>query len=97
MFMTGVVGFIFSTLAFGPGQPEVETNKPFARLIAPFGEFQIGSPEVQIDPRFLVDEQDLVLQKTRWAATTGSSLEQILKAQNIDTVVIVRVKPPFHT
>lgn len=87
---------IFSTLAFSPGQPEVETNKPFAQLIAPFGDFQVGSPEVQIDSRFLVDEQDLILQKTRWSATTGSSLEQILKAQGIDTVVIVRWRTSCH-
>lgn len=87
---------IFSTLAFSPGQPEVEANKPFARLIAPFGEFQVGSPEVQIDPRFVVDGNDLVLQKTRWSATTGNSLEQILKAQGIDTVVIVCARKSSH-
>ncbi|KAJ5281241.1 Isochorismatase hydrolase [Penicillium angulare] len=79
---------VFSTLAFTRGQPEVEANKPFARLIFPFGSFEAGSKDTQIDSRFLVDDKDIVLQKTRWSATTGSSLEQILKAQGIDTVVI---------
>lgn len=80
---------VFSTLAFACGQPEVEANKPFARLIAPFGKFESGSKDTQIDSRFLVDDKDIVIQKTRWSATTGNSLEQILKAQGIDTVVIV--------
>lgn len=81
---------IFSTLSFSPNQHEVAPDSPFSRLIAPFGDFRNGSSEVQICDDFQVDEKDLILQKTRWSATTGSALEQILKAQNIKTVVIVR-------
>jgi nicotinamidase-related amidase len=81
---------IFSTLSFSPNQHEVAPNSPIARLISPFGDFKNGSPEVRIYDMFKVDDKDLILQKTRWSATTGSALEQILKAQNIKTVVIVR-------
>jgi nicotinamidase-related amidase len=80
---------IFTTLAFSRGQPEVEINKPFSRLIASFGSFEDGSPNTNIDPRFVVDNNDILLRKTRWSVTTGSNLEQILKAQGIDTVIIV--------
>lgn len=80
---------IFSTLSFSPNQHEVAPDTPFARLIAPFRDFKDGSSEVQIYDVFKVDEKDLILRKTRWCATTGSALEQILKAQNIKTVVIV--------
>ena len=80
---------VFTTLAFHPGQPELEANKPFARLIEPFGTFEDGTPGVEIDKRFHIDHRDVVLRKTRWSATTGNHLEQILKAQNIDTVIIV--------
>lgn len=80
---------VFSTLSFNPGQPEVQPNSPFANLIVPYGEFRNGSPEVQIDGHFKVDEEDVVLQKTRWSATMGNALEQILKARNIKTVIIV--------
>ena len=80
---------IFTSLSFSHGQPEIERNKPFANLIAPFGTFEAGSPEAQIDSRFKVDEKDVVLPKTRGAATTGNALEQILKAQGIETVIIV--------
>ncbi|OBT67286.1 hypothetical protein VE03_02623 [Pseudogymnoascus sp. 23342-1-I1] len=79
---------VFTSLAFNRGQPELEVNKPFARLIAPFGSFEDGSPGVNIYPHFTVDEKDVVLRKTRWSATTGNNLKQILKAQRIDTVVI---------
>ncbi|CAL5870127.1 uncharacterized protein PFLUO_LOCUS4362 [Penicillium psychrofluorescens] len=79
---------IFTTLSFSPGQPEVESDTPFSKLIEPFGSFEQGSPEVQIYPEFTIDEKDIVLQKTRWSATSGNSLEQILRAQGIDTVVI---------
>jgi hypothetical protein len=81
---------VFSTLSFSPGQPEVQPDSPFANLISSYGEFANGSPEVQIDGHFKVDEKDLILHKTRWSATMGNALEQILMAQNIKTVVIVR-------
>lgn len=80
---------IFSTLSFYPGQPELLLGSPFANLIAGFGEFANGSPEVQIDQSFTVDEMDIVLQKTRWSATMGNSLEQILNARGIKTLIIV--------
>ncbi|KAJ5729426.1 uncharacterized protein N7483_003934 [Penicillium malachiteum] len=86
---------VFSTLAFNRGKPEVDANTPFGQLIAPFGDFEIGSADVQIDPRFTIDEEDMILHKTRWSATTGNSLEQILKAQGIDTVIIVSMQESY--
>lgn len=80
---------VYTTLAFNRGQPELEANKPFARLIESFGTFEFGTPSAEIDKRFQLDEKDVVLRKTRWCATTGNNLEQILKAQGIDTVIIV--------
>ncbi|KAJ5223822.1 hypothetical protein N7468_008364 [Penicillium chermesinum] len=79
---------IFSTLALSIGQPELEAHKPFSDLIAPLGTFEMGSPEVQIDSRFAVDKKDVIVCKTRWSATMGNSLEQILRANKIDTVII---------
>lgn len=80
---------IFSTLSFERGQPEVQDNTPFARLIAPFGTFEHNSDEVKVASQFHTDENDVILNKTRWSATMGNSIEQILKAQRIDTVIIV--------
>lgn len=80
---------IFTTLFFKPGEPELAQDASFGKLIRDFGSFAAGSSAVQIASNFEVDSKDVVLQKTRWYAGSGNSLEQILKARNIDTVVIV--------
>ena len=80
---------LHTRLTFSPGQPELEGNKPFATPIAPFHSYEEGSPNVGIDPRFALDENDIVPRNTRWVATTANNLEQILKAQHIDTLVII--------
>ena len=84
---------IFTTLFFAHRtQPELvsDGDTPFVKLLDPMRpHFVKDSPAVQIDSRFLVDEHDIVLQKTRWYAGAGNSLEQILQAQKIDTVIIV--------
>lgn len=80
---------IFTTLFFNPGRPELAEGKPFHRLIDAFDSFEAGSAAVQITRHFMIGEKDIVLQKTRWYAGAGNGLEQILKAQNIDTVILV--------
>ncbi|OTA99019.1 hypothetical protein M426DRAFT_68594 [Hypoxylon sp. CI-4A] len=79
---------IFTTLFFNPGQPELTKTAPFGKLVDGFNTFAAGSPEVQIASSFTVDEKDIVLQKTRWYAGAGNSLEQILKSQNINIVIL---------
>lgn len=86
---------IFTCLFFSsPAQPELAKDSPFTKLLQGYGSFGKGSPGVQIDPNFMVDEKDVILQKTRWYAGAGNSLEQILRAQSIDTVIIVRIHCP---
>lgn len=80
---------IFSSLHFDHGEPELASNSPFTRLVKSYGNFATDSPEVQIAPHFQVRPEDVLLQKTRWYAGEGNKLQQILKVQNIDTVVIV--------
>lgn len=84
---------IFTSLFFSnPSQPELAASDsaPFTKLLRGFNtKFEQGSRGVQIDPSFVVDDQDVVLQKTRWYAGMGNALEQILKAQDIETVIIV--------
>ncbi|KAI1391786.1 Isochorismatase hydrolase [Hypoxylon trugodes] len=79
---------IFTTLFFNSGEPELAKTAPFGKLLEGFGSFAAKSDAVQIAPNFTTDEKDIVLQKTRWYAGAGNSLEQILRAQNIDTVIL---------
>lgn len=86
---------IFTALSFSSAkQPELSQPSPFAKAIHNIGLFEKDSPDVEIDPRFEVDGADIVLSKTRWYAGSGNSLEQILKAQNIDNVILVGVSSP---
>lgn len=84
---------IFTRLFFDHGQPELARGAPFTELVGGFGHFATGSAGAQVASHFTVDEKDVVLQKTRWYAGAGNSLEQILRAQNIDTVIIVCHQP----
>ncbi|CAH0028418.1 unnamed protein product [Clonostachys rhizophaga] len=82
---------IFTSLTFSqPSCPELTKGSPFSKLLEGFGpeNFAKGRPEVEIHPKFKVHENDIVVAKTRWSGTSGNSLGQLLKAQNIDTVVI---------
>ncbi|VUC28248.1 unnamed protein product [Clonostachys rosea] len=82
---------IFTSLTFSQSScPELAKDSPFLKLLDGFGRerFAKGRSEVEIHPNFRVDEHDIVLAKTRWSATSGNSLEQLLKAQSIDTVII---------
>ncbi|RDW77889.1 isochorismatase hydrolase-3 [Coleophoma crateriformis] len=80
---------IFTTLYFSnTAQLKLTKSGPFTKLLEPFGTLEKSSPGVQIASNFSVDEKDIVIQKTRWYAGPGNSLEQILRAQNIDTVIL---------
>lgn len=80
---------IFTSLVLSAGQPELAKDAPFTKLANDFDPFTAGSAAVKTSPSFAVYERDIVLQKTRWYAAAGNTLEQILRAQNIDTVIIV--------
>lgn len=81
---------IFTTLSFSTqNRPELVQPSAFSRLLEGFGDFDKGSNAVQIHQNFQTDEKDIILQKTRWYAGEGNPLEQILRSQNIDTVVLV--------
>ncbi|CAM1510059.1 Fc.00g003940.m01.CDS01 [Cosmosporella sp. VM-42] len=80
---------IFTSLYFSnPTQSDLPTHAPFTKLVNAFGNFNEGSPEVQIAPHFKVDDDDIVLRKTRWYAGAGNNMEEILKDKYIDTVII---------
>ncbi|KAM0215183.1 hypothetical protein ACHAQD_008511 [Fusarium lateritium] len=82
---------VFTSLYFSNSfQPELSSdiNAPFTMLVREFDPFIKGSDAVRIYPEITVDDEDIVLQKTRWYAGAGNALEQILRTQNIDTVII---------
>lgn len=84
---------IFTRIYFSNARkPEVKPGSGFAGVSAPLG--TANETATQIYEAFEVDEAagDVVLQKTRYYAGTGNALEEILRSQGIDTVVLSGVR-----
>lgn len=69
-------------------QPEIGPDSPFGQVAGDLG--TAASEDTQLHPAFQVDIDagDVVLQKTRYYAGAGNSLEQILNTQQIKTVIL---------
>lgn len=81
---------IFTRIYFTTAQkPEIGPETPFGIVTAPFGNVTETSPITQIYSAFDVLDTDVVLQKARYYAGAGNALEEILRAQEIDTVILV--------
>lgn len=73
-------------------QPEIGPQSPFAQVAGTLG--TSADPLTEIYSAFQVNETrgDVVLQKTRYYAGAGNGLEEILRAQRIDTVVLSGIR-----
>jgi nicotinamidase-related amidase len=84
-----LVGFVHT--AFEPGYPEVSpNNKAFSR-IAGTGAMIEGSPGTRFDPRIAPIGDEPVITKHRVGAFGSTPLDQILRARNIDTIVLTGI------
>lgn len=84
---------IFTRIYFSNARkPEVKPGSGFASVSAPLTTANATATQIYSD--FRVDETagDVVLQKTRYYAGTGNALEEILRAQGIDTVILSGVR-----
>ncbi|OCL07268.1 cysteine hydrolase family protein [Glonium stellatum] len=80
---------IFTRIYFTTVQkPEIGLETPFGIAVAPLGNITETSAVSQIYSAFDVLDTDVVLQKTRYYAGAGNGLEEILRAQGIDTVIL---------
>jgi nicotinamidase-related amidase len=79
---------IYAVVQFRKGFPEISPrNKLFAGL-KESGRFLEGTPGAEIHPRVATKPGDIVVTKRRVGAFTTSDLETILRANNIDTLVL---------
>lgn len=84
---------IFTRIYFtNSHKPEIGPGVPFAAVGGTAG--TANDTETMLYPAFHVDEAagDAVLQKTRYYAGAGNGLEEILRAQKIDTVVLSGIR-----
>jgi len=75
-------------VAFAPGYPEVSRrNRSFAALAAD-AQMTLGEPAVEPHQRLLRGNGELVVTKKRVSAFAGSDLELVLRAKDVDHLVL---------
>ncbi|GAM42597.1 hypothetical protein EIK77_007316 [Talaromyces pinophilus] len=85
------VKIIFVTLAFRPGHPEVSASNVSFSTAAQNNLFVSGSPETQIDPTIAPKEGDILIEKKRVSAFTGSGLDVVLRGLGVETLVLAGI------
>lgn len=84
---------IFTRIYFtNARQPEIGPNAPFRQVSAALG--TASDPDTHLYPAFKpnVADGDVILQKTRYYAGAGNGLEEILRTQGIDTVILSGIR-----
>lgn len=86
---------IFTRIYFSNHQrPEIGVPfSPFSQTVAGFGNVTEADSLGMLYPAFTpLDDWDVVMPKTRYYAGAGNALEEILRAQQIDTVILSGVR-----
>jgi nicotinamidase-related amidase len=79
------------TLGFRNGHPEVNPRNRMFAGIAQVGAFKRGSPDAAIYRALVLADEDRVVVKVRVSAFAGSDLEVLLRAGDIDTLVLTGI------
>lgn len=85
------VKIIYVTVAFRPGHPEVSDSNATFRPAKINNMFVSGSPETQIHPAIAPKAGDVLIEKKRVSAFTGSGLDLVLKGLGVETLVLAGV------
>jgi nicotinamidase-related amidase len=80
---------IYVTVSFRPGHPEIVFSNPTFGPPAKAGRFVAGSPDTTIEPSIAPIEGDIVIEKKRVSAFTGSGLDVILSGLGVTTLVLL--------
>ena len=87
----GGTAVIYVVIGFREGHPEVSArNKSFA-AISGRGAFAAGDPSAEIHPEVAPGAGDIVVTKRRVSAFAGSDLDVVLRAREIDTLVLTGI------
>jgi nicotinamidase-related amidase len=78
-------------VAFRPGHPEVSARNVMFRGVKEHGLMLRGSAESGFDPRLAPDEDEVTITKTRVGAFRATPLDQILRANDVDVLLIAGI------
>ncbi len=79
---------IYVVVRFRNGYPEVNLHNKLFRGVKESGRLQEGTPGAEIDPKIAPLPSEIVVTKRRVGAFPTTDLETILRARNINTIVL---------
>jgi nicotinamidase-related amidase len=85
---------VFVRVAYRPGYPEVSSRNRIGAQIASSGTLLEGGAGTEISPIFSEDgpaTNEVTLTKTRVGAFRGSGLDTLLRARNVQTIVLAGI------
>jgi nicotinamidase-related amidase len=82
---------IYITVSFRPGHPEIVLSNATFSAVQKANLFVAGSPETMIEPSIAPIEGDIVVEKKRVSAFSGSGLDVILRGLGVQTLVLAGV------
>jgi len=85
------VKIIYVKIGFRPGHPEIAASNTLFSAAAKANKFLSGSPEAAIDPSIAPLEGDIVVEKKRVSAFTGSGLDVILRSLGTENLVLLGI------
>ncbi|MBI2908625.1 MAG: cysteine hydrolase [Chloroflexi bacterium] len=80
---------IYVLAAFRPGHPEVSAHNKRFTAIKKAGNLVEGAPGTEIHPEVAAQPGDIIVTKRRVGAFISSDLATVLKAAEIDTIVLM--------
>ncbi|MGI5350440.1 cysteine hydrolase family protein [Streptomyces sp. CA-250714] len=82
---------IYVVIALRPGQPEVSTRNRVLTTAVRAGLFAEGDPGTEIHHDITPQQGDIVVTKRRASAFSGSDLDLVLRARDIDSLVLTGI------
>ena len=82
---------IYVVIGFRPGFPEISKNNKSFNALRESGRFAHGDAATQIHPDIAPHENDLIVTKHRVSAFSGSDLEMLLRANQINNLVLMGI------
>ncbi len=82
------ISVIFVRVGFSKGYPEISPKNKAFSAISKYGAMTVNDEATQIDESVLPEANEPVITKYRVSAFSGSNLETILRAQQIETLIL---------
>jgi len=79
---------IYVTISFRPGHPEIASSNTLFSAAAKANRYVAGSPETLIEPSIAPEAGDIIVEKKRVSAFSGSGLDVVLRGLGVETLVL---------